>query len=564
MALSHRRLAVVLLACPAVTCLAQQPATQPSVLPPVQAQPGDAGEAALAVTVTKFRFTGNTVISDRELAKAVEGYVGRPLTIEMLEQARVAVTEYYIRKGYINSGARLPDQEIDKGVVTFDVVEGRLNEINLTQSGGEDKARRPRPGRLNPEYVKGRIRRGADGPLNIVRLNDQLELLRQDRNVQRINAELRPGLVPGESYLDVTVVERNPLHGGFRFSNSRPPSVGAEQLDAFASHGNLTGNGDLLALRYGITQGGFEEMEFAGADDFSVDYVIPVTPADTTVALNYTRSNAPVVEETFQDLDISSESDSVSLTVRQPFFRRTRNLRSTEAAVFGTFAYRDNQTFLLGEPFSFSPGAEDGRSAVAAIRFGQDFTTSGQRDALSLRSTFSLGTTWLGATKSGQDDLPDGQFISWLGQVQYVRLIPRTDSRAVVRVGGQLTRDPLLSIEQFSIGGIDTVRGYRENQLVRDVGVAGSVEAYVPLLRGRGGASVLDLVPFVDVGYGRNVNDEPPAETLSSVGVGLQFAPNEHLSAQIFYGYALNPVDVGRHKDLQDRGISFSVTWLVF
>jgi hemolysin activation/secretion protein len=37
------------------------------------------------------------------------------------------------------------------------------------------------------------------------------------------------------------------------------------------------------------------------------------------------------------------------------------------------------------------------------------------------------------------------------------------------------------SIEQFSLGGIDTVRGYRQNQIVADNGVFGSVELSVPL-----------------------------------------------------------------------------------
>src|SRR5215210_4653122 len=119
----------VMLAWPGVTCLAQE---QPA-LPPVQTQPAGT-DADLTVTVKQFRFTGNTVISQRELSNVVETYRGRPLTSEMLEAARVAVTEHYIKKGYINSGAVLPDQDVQSGVVTFQIVEGRLrlNDIHLT------------------------------------------------------------------------------------------------------------------------------------------------------------------------------------------------------------------------------------------------------------------------------------------------------------------------------------------------------------------------------------------------------------------------------------------------
>ena len=36
------------------------------------------------------------------------------------------------------------------------------------------------------------------------------------------------------------------------------------------------------------------------------------------------------------------------------------------------------------------------------------------------------------------------------------------------------------------------------------------------------------------------------------------------VSAQLYYGYALNEVDVGEDKDLQDRGVHFSVSVFAF
>jgi hemolysin activation/secretion protein len=284
-------------------------------------------------------------------------------------------------------------------------------------------------GRLRRNYVVSRVRRGAKSPLNIIQLRNQLEILRQNPNLARVNAELRPGTEPGEAYLDVQVAETNPLQLGVQVSNRRSPSVGAEQVEILASHRNLTGNGDVLAIRYGVNTGGFEDWEFAELDDFSVDYTIPITPADTTLSLSFTRTDSLVVEEPFDELDITSQSNSVALTLRHPF-RRTAN---SEFAMFVGIGYRDNETELLGEPFSFSPGAEDGESVVAPIRFGQELTTRSQSTpsrcaprSASAPSSSAPRRTAPTRTTPRHDDLPDGQYFAWLGQVQYVRRLNPT------------------------------------------------------------------------------------------------------------------------------------------
>jgi hemolysin activation/secretion protein len=67
----------------------------------------------------------------------------------------------------------------------------------------------------------------------------------------------------------------------------------------------------------------------------------------------------------------------------------------------------------------------------------------------------------------------------------------------IARVGAQLTPDSLLPLEQFSIGGIDTVRGYRQNQRVGDNGLVGSLEVALPIVRDRKGIGVIQLAPFL-------------------------------------------------------------------
>ena len=123
-----------------------------------------------------------------------------------------------------------------------------------------------------------------------------------------------------------------------------------------------------------------------------------------------------------------------------------------------------------------------------------------------------------------------------------------------------MTDRPLLSLEQFSIGGANSVRGYRENQLVRDQGVTSSLELRLPVLMNKLGQPVVQFAPFADFGGGWN-NAGPTARprTVASAGLGLLLTPNKHISAQLYWGYPFTEIDRPRN-DPQDSGFHFSVT----
>ena len=151
-----------------------------------------------------------------------------------------------------------------------------------------------------------------------------------------------------------------------------------------------------------------------------------------------------------------------------------------------------------------------------------------------------LGASDVATVNRGE--IPDSQYIAWLGQVQYVRRLNADDWQLVLRGTVQLSNDPLLPLEQFSVGGIDTVRGYRENELVRDNGWATSAEVRIPLWR-KADRSILDVAPFVDAGYGWNDLGGASSELISSAGVGLIFNPTENISASNF-GSCVVPMSV--------------------
>ncbi len=528
------------------------------VLPPLNLQSSNQNKllSAARVNVKSFRFTGNHVFSSATLARVVEKYSGREITAEELEQARQDLTMFYINNGYINSGATLPDQNVESGVITFRIVEGRMTDVNLKGNFW-----------FRSWWLRNEIRRAGWRSLNFNKLRERLQLLRLNPMISQINAELKPGGVPGESFIDVDIKDTQPFRFGFEFSNKRPPSVGAEIVEANLADLNLTGHNDPLLIRYGIAHTTRDDsFDFSGLDNIEGSYQFPITPWATTLEIHASKSDSSIIEEPFTTLDINSELEQYGGTIRQTVYETLSNV----VAVSLTADKRRSKTFLFGRPFSLSPGAVDGVTSIFVLRFTQEFVNRSQLHVLALRSTFNLGLDAFDATNA--DGEPDAHFFSWLGQGQYVRRLWNTDKLLVLRLNVQLSNSPLVSLEQLSLGGSESVRGYRENQILRDNGVFGSAEVRVPILYGKEHNPILFIAPFVDIGAGWNslsdsaagnagstLSDDRNAEVLPSIGVGLIFDPNKHVHAQIYWGCALNRDLVGDGDNLQDYGFHFTL-----
>jgi hemolysin activation/secretion protein len=196
-------------------------------------------------------------------------------------------------------------------------------------------------------------------------------------------------------------------------------------------------------------------------------------------------------------------------------------------------------------------------SSVSALRFIQEYVHRTPTSVIAARSRFSVGLDVLNAT-SNAGPLPDGRFFSWLGQLQGVR---RFDDWWGMQLLGQMNlqiaNDRLFPLEQIPLGGRFSVRGYRENTLIRDNGFIFSVESRFPLLRYASGEPLLQFAQFVDVGRAWQAKgDTPDPQTLASVGLGLRWAvlPRDRARFELYWGVPLNHVD-HPSGNLQDYGI---------
>jgi hemolysin activation/secretion protein len=482
------------------------------------------------IQVKEFRVTGNTAFSDEELIGLLERYVGRRIASEDLVAIRDILTRHYVDHGYVNSGAVLPDQDPSDGVVRVEIVEGRLTEVRF-------EGRRY----YRETALRWKISEGLSVPLDEKEIEARLQLLKQDPRIESVRAQLLPGAEPGEGRLVVELEERAPYRGYVEFSNFATVGVGALRGRVEARHENLAGLGDVLRIRYDGAD---------GLDRVKGRYELPFTPFGTSVRFDAEYSESKIVEgdDNIDRFDIKGEyrgyeGGLIQALYESPSFR-------VRAGLLGGWR-RSKIKFFDG--VLFEPKEE-----ITTLRLLTEAVYRGRNNVFAARSLLTQGLDARGGAANQVTT-------DWLGQLQWVSRFGGLGIESVARVDVQLAADPLVAIEQFAIGGHDTVRGYRENETIRDQGAIGSVEIRLPLWRSEDASSGLKLAPFVDVAHGWNHRDSlfgSEARTIIGAGVGLRLALTRYSRAQLYWGHNFD--DTRGTGDLQDAGIQFRIVLGLF
>ncbi len=512
------------------------PPEAPVELPPQAPVPEEEEKVpyGIRVFVKEIRLTGNTVFSAEELKEITAPYENRMVATSELEDLRVALTRYYIQRGYINSGAVIPDQKVVDGIIHLVIVEGRLTDIEV----GGNKL-------LNSAYIKDRLELGAGPPLNVEELQERIQIMLESPVIETMNSELRPGDRPGEASLS-TLVKEGPRAQFIPVVDNRlSPSLGDVRVLPQLYLYSLTGHGDVLSGAVGVGE---------GLTDAYATWAVPLNAHDTTLTLLADYSDSQIEKGPFKDLDIENKTRTLGFRVSHPFYRTPSQNFSMSLGM----DLRKSESKLLGEDFAFTPGVpSDGEVKASIIRFSQDWSKRAPKQVLAARSMFSLGVDAFDAT-TNSGNLPSGEFFAWLGQFQWARLVGPDAGQLIFRTNVQLTNDELFTMEQFAVGGALSVRGYRENQLVRDYGYDASLEYRYPLIKDASGRSILALAPFVDAGGAKNndLPDGPNPTFIYSAGAGLRWDPTTKIHAEVYWGYAFRSVE-NDDDSLQDDGVHF-------
>lgn len=529
----------------------QDPLTPPSPIPdeptPEKIKPPIAPIApedeAISITVKNITITGSTIFQPKDFQPIIEPLEGKQSSLAELKSVADRITQLYLKDGYITSRAVVVSDSLDDGNIKIEVIEGRVERIRVV---GADRL---------VKYVRSRVNLGADTPLNTGKLEELLRLLRIDPLIKNIEAKISAGKGIGQSTIVVRVEAAKSLGLKFGIDNYSPPSIGSERLKLELAYQNLTGLGDTLSAAYRPSIEAF-------GDTYSLDfdYKVPINARNGTIAAGIDIDRNEVINDFAEDLDINGETERYTLSYRQPFIRSTRQ----ELALSLGFDYQDGQTFLFQEgfPFGQGPDEDDGVSRTSVLRFGQDYVLRQPSGAWAFSSSLNAGLGIFGATDN-EDPVPDGQFFSWLGQVQRLQVL-NDDNFLIIQGEFQLTPDSLLASQQFVIGGGQSIRGYRQNVRSGDNGFRFSIEDRWTLIQDRIGQPQLTVAPFFDMGTvwnnGDNPNELPDQNFIAALGLGIIWKPIDDLNLRIDYAPPL--VNLDDHGDnIQDDGFHFALSY---
>jgi hemolysin activation/secretion protein len=131
---------------------------------------------------------------------------------------------------------------------------------------------------------------------------------------------------------------------------------------------------------------------------------------------------------------------------------------------------------------------------------------------------------------------------AYLNLARVQRIVDRVS--ILLRGSGQVSTRPLVAIEEFYIGGADSVRGYPPGEFLGDDGYNVSTEIRVSPLPD---PEILQLAFFVDHG-GVSIKDPPPGikkyNHLTGGGLGFRLNLPYNINGRFDVGFPLQPTKV--------------------
>ena len=495
------------------------------------------------IIIRRFKIVNNNVIASSQIQSVLQPYLFRPISfLELLEVQRV-ITELYVNRGYITTGAYIPPQTIVDRTVKIEIVEGKLDEIEIA---GLKK--------LRPEYIRARVAIAAQPPLNQDRLLNALQLLQLDPLIKNISAELSQGINPGESFLKLKIEEADSFALKLDLNNRSSTSIGSLGTKITLGENNLTGFGDFLGASY-IKTNGSESLS-------RLQYQVPLGARGSEISLNYSRNDSEIIIEPFQDLDLDSNNRSYQATFIQSLLQKP-----TQDIYFGfSFTHQNTRLSLKNRAFpELSRGSdEDGKTIISSLRFILEYNDRGQDRIFSARSQIALGIDAFNSTINN-NELPDSKFLIWRGQLQYLKAIS-SQTKILLRGEIQVADRPLFPQEQFNISGLESVRGYNEGRVTGDNGVFLSAEIQNTILHVPKWNLNLEIGSFADFGRIWNTDNFPleSNNTLAALGILAQIAIADNFTARVDWGLPLIDDKLPQGDSLQDRGVYFSLNFKPF
>lgn len=516
-------------------------------------QQDSAAQAPPPFFIDEFRVDGAVSMAQADVETAVYPFLGPNRTAEDVDKARAALEKAYHEKGFQTVSVSVPAQNVESGTVVLAVTEGRVGNLRVKNSRYHDI-----------ERIKEKAPSLKEGTLpNFNTVTEDIIALNQwpDR---RVTPALRAGATPGTIDVDLNVEDKLPLHASVELNNRQSPNTAPLRLNTNIKYDNLWQLGHSLSVSYQVAPERRDDAEV-----ITGSYLARVT--DWTSVLVYgVDSKSDVATVGGMNIvgpgQVFGARAILTLPTKEGFFHSLSF--GLDYKHFGQIVELGSESF--SSPITYYPG-------VIA------YSATWQREQSLTQA--NVGTTFnLRGPGSGFDEFDakrfyaDSNFFHFNADVQHTHQLPE-GYELFAKAQTQIADGPLVSSEQMSVGGADTIRGYLESEAIGDTGVSGSVELRTPELGqfvrkalqdaravDDSGAELPTIISdwrmfgFFDVGTVKihePLDEQQTTFTLWSFGVGTRFKLLEHFDGSVIY--AVPMVDQGETAAADPR-VLFSVS----
>ena len=472
---------------------------------------------------------GGHLLPKLEVEAAVYPYLGPYRTTADVEQARGALEQAYRDKGYQTVTVQIPPQHLNEkgGVVILEVSQGEVGRLRVHGSRyfSIDQIKREAPS----------LQEGQSPDFSQVSRDLQVLNNISDR---RVTPTLRIGETPGTVDVDLTVKDTFPMHGSLEINNRYSTDTTPLRINGSVDYDNLWQLEHSIGFSFQVAPENPNEVQvFTGyylariPDVSGISFMLSGTKQDSNV-------------NTLGGIGVSGPGDTIGGSVVFTLPALTNYYHSVTLGV----SYKDTNQILTPEETEAANALNFHFAPVTYYPFNAAYSGSwvNKDNETDINASINLS---LGEFGSSPNEFEisrhgsDGDYIYLRGDLSHTHDLPE-GFQIFAKVQGQAASEPLISNEQFSGGGIGTVRGLLESEVLGDNGLLGSVELRTPSISSLLGKAVNEWRFYIFSDGGVLTLDKPLIETpyqynLLSTGAGTRFKVLDHINGSLDLGIPL-------------------------
>jgi len=483
------------------------PATTPAAVAQAAA-PAKPPEAPF--DLNEIRVDGNTVLPAERIEELVYPYLGPGKTSADVSAARKALEDEYKAQGYITVGLG-PARWVDRagGVIGIQVTERPVGRLRVAHAR---------------YFVPDAVRDGAPSvaPGKVVNYNAlKADLVGLNALPDRTVApSLKPGRIPGTVDVDLDVDDKFPLHGTVEANNRYNAFTHSERLTASLTYDNFFQRGDSGTISYTVAPEDVKDSEITSAS-----YLFHIPGSQMSVLFSYLHSDSNIIA--LGTTDVAGRGDTAGFRLLVPLGTNADGAGNSFSHSFSVGW--DYKNFYELDTFKTTKTLQSAPVTFYPLNAAYAATWISRRGQTDVNLSAELGLAGLGGDVAEFDtkrlDAPPG-FSLFRASIARTQELPY-GMQAWASASGEITNDPLVSSEQFSLGGVDTIRGYLESESLGDYGAALQTELRSPDLNSviKGPVTSWRFHVFGDTGIVALRDPESgqrDGNGLSSAGVGTR------------------------------------------